>query len=290
MTGRRFSQVDVFTDVLTLGNPVAVVHDADGLDDATLAAFARWTNLSETTFLLPPLDPAADYRVRILTPGRELPFAGHPTLGSARAWLEAGGVPHDPDVVVQECGAGLVRVRRDGTRLAFAAPPLVRGGAADDSDVDPVVEALGLDPADVVGSRWCDNGPGWLGLLLTSADAVLAVDGARVGRLAQAGAHDKVGLVGPHPAGSDVAYEVRAFFPHGVGEDPVTGSLNAALGQWLVGDGVAPASYVAAQGTVLGRRGRVHVDQVGDDLWVGGDTVVGVVGETALSPRPTLEG
>lgn len=284
---RRFSQVDVFTDTLTLGNPVAVVHlsdegEADGIDDAAMAAFARWTNLSETTFLLPPTDPAADYRVRIFTASRELPFAGHPTLGTARAWLEAGGTPADPDVVVQECGVGLVRVRRDGSRLAFAAPPLRRGGPVDAADVDPVLAALGIDPAAVLGARWCDNGPGWLGLLLTDADAVLAVDRARTGLLALQGAHDKVGLVGLHPAGSEVALEVRAFFPGGVGEDPVTGSLNAAVGQWLVADGVLPDSYVAAQGTTLDRRGRVHVDRVGEDLWVGGETVVGVRGTVAL--------
>lgn len=282
----RFSQVDVFTDTLTLGNPVAVVHDADGVDDGTLAAFARWTNLSETTFLLPPTRPDADYRVRIFTTSRELPFAGHPTLGSARAWLEAGGVPHDPDVVVQECGVGLVPVRRDGERLAFAAPPLRRGGPVDVGDVEPVVETLGIDPASVVGARWCDNGPGWLGLLLPDAAAVLAVDGARSGLLGLRGAHDKVGVVGLHPAGSDVALEVRAFFPGGVGEDPVTGSLNAAVGQWLVADGTLPTSYVAAQGTALGRRGRVHVDHDGTDLWVGGHTVVGVTGEVALSAGP----
>jgi PhzF family phenazine biosynthesis protein len=278
---RPFSQVDVFTDTLTLGNPVAVVHDADGLDDEQMAAFARWTNLSETTFLLEPTDPAADYRVRIFTPGRELPFAGHPTLGTARAWLEAGGSPRG-DAVVQECGVGLVTVRRDQGRLAFAAPPRIRSGPVEADEVAAVVDALGIDPSLVVGARWCDNGPEWMGLLLADADAVLDVDGDRAHLLGSRRAHEKVGLAGVHPDGSDVLLEVRAFFPGGVGEDPVTGSLNAALAQWLVADGVLPAHYVAAQGTALGRRGRVHVDVVDDDVWVGGHTVVGMRGTVAL--------
>ena len=267
---RRFTQVDVFTDELGLGNPVAVVHDAEGLDDDALQRFAAWTNLSETTFLLPPGDPAADYRVRIFTPGRELPFAGHPTLGSARAWLEAGGRPADPDVLVQECGAGLVRVRRDGARLAFAAPRLLRGGP--------------VDPDRVVDAQWGDNGPGWVMVLLDSADAVLALtpDGTRMTRFPD------IGVAGPHPAGGEVAYEVRAFFMPGPTEDPVTGSLNAALGQWLTRTGRAPSSYVAAQGTALGRRGRAYVQQDGNDVWVGGDTVVGVRGTVALDRRGSV--
>jgi PhzF family phenazine biosynthesis protein len=282
---RPFTQVDVFTDTLGLGNPVAVVHDADGLDDDAMAAFARWTNLSETTFLLTPTEPAADYRVRIFTPGRELPFAGHPTLGTARAWLEAGGTPRDADTVVQQCGAGLVRVRRDVGRLAFAAPDRQRSGPVDPREVAAVVDALALEPTKVVGAHWCDNGPGWMGLLLRDADAVLAVDGGRAHLLGATGAHDKVGLAGLHHAGSDAALEVRAFFPGGVGEDPVTGSLNAALAQWLVADGVLPEHYVAAQGTVLQRRGRVHVDVVDGTTWVGGHTVVGVSGTVALDRR-----
>ncbi|ALX06240.1 PhzF family phenazine biosynthesis protein [Aeromicrobium erythreum] len=277
-----FHQVDVFSDTLGLGNPVAVVHAADDLDDATMAAFARWTNLSETTFLLRPSDPAADYRVRIFTPGRELPFAGHPTLGTARAWLEAGGAPRSADTLVQECGVGLVRVRRDGERLAFAAPDRARSGPVDPAEVAAVVAALGMEASDVVGAHWCDNGPGWMGLLLRDADLVLDVDGARAHLLGASGAHDKVGLAGLYADGSDVQLEVRAFFPGGVGEDPVTGSLNAALAQWLVADGVLPEHYVAAQGTSLGRRGRVHVDIVDDTVWVGGHTVVGVTGTVTL--------
>ena len=270
----RFSQVDVFTDELMYGNPVAVVHDADGLDDEQLAAFARWTNLSETTFLLAPTDPAADYRLRIFTTYRELPFAGHPTLGSARAWLAAGGVPKVDGEVVQECGAGLVRVRETDGRLAFAAPPLQRGGPVDEGDVVAAATALGIDRADVIGAQWADNGPGWVALLLRSAAAVLAVEPGTFGAI------DKIGIVGPHAPGGPADVEVRAFFPPG--EDPVTGSLNAAIGQWLIGSGLATDSYVAAQGTRLGRRGRVHVERVGDDIWVGGDTVVGISGEVAL--------
>ncbi|QYN21062.1 PhzF family phenazine biosynthesis protein [Amycolatopsis sp. DSM 110486] len=270
----RFSQVDVFTDELTLGNALAVVHDAEGLSDDRMAAFARWTNLSETTFLLPPTRAEADYHVRIFTVERELPFAGHPTLGSARAWLEAGGTPKGEDLV-QECGAGLVRVRRTGERLAFAAPPLTRGGPVAPEDLAAVRKALHLAESDVVDARWADNGPGWLAVLLTDAEAVLAVerDVAALGKY-------KVGVVGPHPAGSPTAFEVRAFT--GLVEDPVTGSLNAAIGQWLIGSGRAPESYVAAQGTRLGRRGRVHVERAGGEVWVGGDTVVGVAGQVAL--------
>ncbi|WP_375493643.1 PhzF family phenazine biosynthesis protein [uncultured Jatrophihabitans sp.] len=284
---RRFSQVDVFTDELTLGNPVAVVHDADGLDDAQLAAFARWTNLSETTFLLPPTDPVADYRLRIFTTGRELPFAGHPTLGSARAWLAAGGVPH-ADLIVQECGAGLVHVRRDGERLAFAAPPLRRSGPVDDADLEPVLRGLRLDRRAVLDAAWADNGPGWLAVLLRDAEAVLAVE-PDFGRL---GTPD-VGIVGRYAGSGPADVEVRAFADFGL-EDPVTGSLNASIGQWLIGAGVLPERYVASQGTRLGRRGRVHVERIGGadgaggaggaggQVWVGGDTVLGVSGTVAL--------
>src|SRR4051812_3459261 len=224
----RFSQVDVFSSEPLLGNPVAVVHDADDVTDEQMAAFARWTNLSETTFLLTPTQPAADYRLRIWTPGGELPFAGHPTLGSAHAWLEAGGVPAGDDVV-QECGAGLVRIRR-ADRLAFAAPPLLRSGPVAEADLARIGAALRLDTAEVVDSAWVDNGPGWVGVLLRDADAVLGLDPdfAAFGDL-------KVGAVGPYADGP-VAVELRAFCPgFGMPEDPVTGSLNAGVGQWLAG-------------------------------------------------------
>ena len=270
----RFSQVDVFTDELMLGNPVAVVHDAETLTDQQMAAFARWTNLSETTFLLPPTDPAADYRLRIFTTYGELPFAGHPTLGSARAWLAAGGTPAREGRLVQECGAGLVRVHDRGGRLAFAAPPLRRGGPVDEADVRRAAVGLGLDRSQVRDAQWADNGPGWVALLLDSAEAVLAVEPRGL-----TGA-DKVGVVGPYPEGHELDFEVRAFFPPG--EDPVTGSLNAAIAQWLIGTGQAAGSYVASQGTRLGRRGRIHVEQAGEDIWIGGDTVVGIEGAVAL--------
>ncbi|MBC7940385.1 MAG: PhzF family phenazine biosynthesis protein [Chitinophagaceae bacterium] len=276
---RPFHQVDVFTARPLLGNPLAVVHAAQGLDDATMAAFARWTNLSETTFLLPPTDAAADYRVRIFTPGGELPFAGHPTLGSCWAWLTAGGQPRSAQVVVQECGVGLVRIRRQGERFAFAAPPLRRSGPLGEAEIAPLLAGLHLVRDDVLAAAWCDNGPGWCALLLKSAAHVLAVrpDGAQLGNA-------KLGLIGPHPAGSECAFEVRALFnlPQGLTEDPVTGSLNAGLAQWLIGAGIAPARYTAAQGAVLGRAGRVHVEQSGADIWVGGDVVACVQGEVEL--------
>lgn len=274
---RAFRQVDVFTAEPLLGNPVAVVHDADGLSDEQMQAFARWTNLSETTFLLTPRDPAADYRLRIFTPATELPFAGHPTLGSAHAWLEAGGVPAG-ERLVQECGVGLVELRRDGGRLAFAAPALIRSGPVEDDLVEQIVTALGITRADVLDIAWADNGPGWVGLRMASAEQVLALTPS------YAALPVDVGVVGPHPEGAECAVEVRAFVPHaaGITEDPVTGSLNASLAQWLAGD-VLPASYVAAQGTVLGRRGRVHVETAEDGtIWVGGDTLSTVHGRVTL--------
>jgi PhzF family phenazine biosynthesis protein len=273
---RRFSQVDVFSAEPLLGNPVAVVHGADGVSDDAMGRFARWTNLSETTFLLEPTDPAADYRLRIWTPGGELPFAGHPTLGSAHAWLEVGGVPAADGAVVQECGLGLVRLRR-GARLAFAAPPLLRDEPVDDDDRAGILRALRLGPDDIVDARWIDNGPGWVGVLLADAQAVLALDPdwAAFGDL-------EIGVVGPYPAGGEVAVEVRAFCPgHGLTEDPVTGSLNAGLAQWLAGDRL-PTSYVASQGTALGRRGRVHVSVEAGTVWIGGDTLTTVAGQVAL--------
>ena len=269
-TVRRFSQLDVFSAVPLRGNPLAVVHDATGLGDAEMAAFTRWTNLSETTFLLPPDDPGADYRVRIFTPGGELPFAGHPTLGSCHAWLAAGGVPRAAGTVVQQCGVGLVRVRREGqgtaARLAFAAPALRRSGPVEPALRAQVLASLGLADAAVQRLEWIDNGPGWMAALLADAASVLALQPDFV---AMRGL--KLGVIGAHPAGSECQFEVRAFVPGlGVPEDPVTGSLNAGLAQWLIGAGLAPASYVAAQGAALGRAGRVYVQQQGADMWIGG--------------------
>ena len=263
---RRFTQLDVFTDRALLGNALAVVHGADGLSDARMAAFARWTNLSETAFLLAPTEPSADYRVRIFTPRHELPFAGHPTLGSCQAWLDAGGVPRDAGVVVQQCGVGLVRVRRGSERLAFAAPPLRRSGALDVATLAQIVAALGIEAADVLHHQWVDNGPGWCAVMLRSAAQVLALvpDMRAVGDL-------KLGVVGAHALGSQAQFEVRAFIPSdAVAEDPVTGSLNAGLAQWLIGAGLAPLRYVAAQGAALGRAGRVFVEHDGADVWIGG--------------------
>ena len=277
-TDNRFSQLDVFTAVPLKGNPLAVVHAAAGLGDDTMAAFARWTNLSETTFLLPPTDAGADYRVRIFTPGGELPFAGHPTLGSCWAWLAAGGRPRTPGVVVQQCGVGLVRVRQQGTRLAFGAPPLRRTGPLEAGIRERIVAGLKLRDDDIVADQWVDNGPGWVAVMLRSAAQVLALkpDWAALGDL-------KLGVIGPQPAGAETAFEVRAFVPSlSVNEDPVTGSLNAGLAQWLIGAGLAPRSYVAAQGAALGRAGRVHVQAEGDDIWIGGDVAECIAGEVAL--------
>ena len=285
---RRFSQLDVFTAVPLRGNPLAVVHDAQGLSDQQMADFARWTHLSETTFLLPADDPAADYRLRIFTPGGELPFAGHPTLGSCHVWLAAGGVPHDPAVVVQQCAIGLVRVRRDqddsdgdavgGQRLAFAAPPLRRSGPAEPALRAQVLAALRIADAELLQLQWIDNGPGWIGALLPDAASVLALkpDFAAMQGL-------KLGVVGAQAPGAACQFEVRAFVPSlGVPEDPVTGSLNAGLAQWLIGAGLAPERYIAAQGAALGRAGRVHVAREGADIWIGGAVCPVIEGEVVL--------
>jgi PhzF family phenazine biosynthesis protein len=274
----QFSQIDVFASAITEGNPLAVVHDADDLSDEQMAAFARWTNLAETTFLLRPTSPDADYRVRIFNTQRELPFAGHPTLGSARAWLEAGGVPRTNGEIVQECAAGNIRIRQDRERLAFAAPPLIRDGAVDEADLRQVIRGLAVDPSRVVDAKWADNGPGWVAILLDSAQTVLDL----VPDQSLFGENNRVGVVAPHPKGSETAFEIRAFTSSPGGEDPVTGSLNASIAQWLIGTGRAPSSYVAAQGTVIRRRGRIFVDHVGDDIWIGGQTVVGISGTVEL--------
>lgn len=290
MTIRPFKQVDVFTATAYKGNPLAVVLDGTDLSTEEMQHFTNWTNLSECTFVLPPTSAEADYRVRIFCPGRELPFAGHPTLGTCHAWLQAGGKPMDANVVVQECGVGLVRIRRDGDRLAFAAPPLLRSGPLDESDLALIARGLGIDRSDIVAHSWCDNGPGWRGVMLRSADQVLALkpDSAVLSGLfigvAGPRASGKVGVIAPQVTGAETAFEVRAFFPgnNGLAEDPVTGSLNAALAQWLIGAGLAPANYVAAQGAAMGRAGRVHVQQDGADIWIGGASVTCVDGTVSL--------
>jgi PhzF family phenazine biosynthesis protein len=273
---RQFRQVDVFTTTPYSGNPLAVVLGAAGLTGEQMQRFANWTNLSETTFLLPPEDDTADYLVRIFTPSRELPFAGHPTLGSCHAWLEAGGQPRKPGRVVQQCGAGLVVVRQHDGRLAFAAPPLLRDGPVAEPLAQQVAEALGIDRAEIVDLQWADNGPGWIAVLLDSAEAVLALRPAPAGL--------ELGVAGPYPPGSEFAFEVRAFAAgDGVTEDPVTGSLNASLAQWLLATGRAEAPYVTRQGTALGRSGRVHIDADPDGIvWVGGATVTCVSGSVLL--------
>ncbi|MCG2591626.1 PhzF family phenazine biosynthesis protein [Ramlibacter sp. XY19] len=293
MQQRPFKQVDVFTAVPYRGNPLAVVLDGDGLTTEQMQHFTNWTNLSEATFLLPPTQAGADYRVRIFCPGRELPFAGHPTLGSCHAWLEAGGKPRG-EYVVQECGIGLVKLKRESgpgqERLAFAAPPLRKSGPLAEADVALIARGLGIARADIVDHAWCDNGPNWRGVLLKSAEQVLALrpDAATLAGLdvGVVGPRGKVGVVGARDDHDDgIAFEVRAFFPgnNGMAEDPVTGSLNAALAQWLIGAGIAPPQYVASQGTALGRAGRVHVQRdAAGEIWIGGASVTCVDGSVRL--------
>ena len=274
---RDFSQVDVFTATALLGNPLAVVHDGGGLSTERMQAFARWTNLSETTFLLPPTHPEADYRVRIFTPGGELPFAGHPTLGSCHVWLKSGGMPRRADTVVQECAIGLVPLRR-GERLAFAAPPTTVE-RADAELLHRVYAALGLDPARVRDAAWLSNGFPQLVLLLDSAATVLSLkpDHAALKGLG------KVGVVAPHPADGAPDFEVRFFAAAiGINEDPVTGSLNANVARWLIDSGRAPARYVAAQGTAMGRAGRIHVQRDDQGTWIGGDVAPCIAGTVIL--------
>jgi PhzF family phenazine biosynthesis protein len=282
MKQRVFKQVDVFTATPYRGNPLAVVLDGQGLSAETMQHFTNWTNLSECTFLLPPTPDGAaagaDYRLRIFCPGRELPFAGHPTLGSCHAWLEAGGVQRG-EIVVQECGVGLVRIRQRHERLAFAAPPLIKSGPLSDADLHVIAHGLGVARRDIVAHSWCDNGPNWRGVMLRSAEQVLAL---KPNAAVLAGLD--VGVVGAHSAG-DAQFEVRAFFPgnNGLTEDPVTGSLNAALAQWLVAAGLAPTRYVAAQGTAMQRKGRVHIERdVDGTVWVGGACVTCIGGKVAL--------
>lgn len=280
---RPFKQVDVFTASAYRGNPLAVVLEGSGLDDAAMQRFARWTNLSETTFLLPPTHADADYRVRIFTPGGELPFAGHPTLGSCHAWLEDGGTPKRDDVVVQECQVGLVRIRREPPRLAFAAPPLKLSAPAP-ALLAKVTAALGLEAKQVLAAQLLDNGPVWLGLLLDHPQTVL---GLRPDHGALKALGQKVGVAARYPAASDPAapaLEVRAFAaPIGIEEDPVTGSLNASLAHWLIAGGHMPPAYLAAQGSCLDRAGRVHIAQdAAQTIWVGGESVTCISGKVRL--------
>jgi PhzF family phenazine biosynthesis protein len=274
---RQFRQVDVFTTVPYRGNPVAVVLGGDGLSTEEMQRFANWTNLSETTFVVKPTAAEADYQLRIFTPSRELSFAGHPTLGSCHAWLEAGHRPRRPGLVVQQCGVGLIPIRRLEAGLAFAAPPVLRGEPVDEALAVRLAAMLGIARADIVQARWADNGPGWIGVMLQSAEAVLALRPPAI--------EVDVGVFGPYPPGSPEAFEVRAFFrSNGVTvEDPVCGSFNASLARWLLSAGLVRAPYVVSQGTVLGRRGRVHVGQdAGGEIWIGGGAVTSVTGVAEL--------
>jgi PhzF family phenazine biosynthesis protein len=276
----RFSLVDVFGVDDFSGNPVAVVHDATGLSTDQMQRITRWLNLSETTFLLPPMLAEADYRVRIFTLDREMPFAGHPTLGTCHAWLEAGGTPRNPGEIVQECGVGLVPVRRAGESLAFAAPPLIRTGPVENAKVEEIAGVLGIARERILDAAWVDNGPGWIGVLLSSAEEVLALTPAR-----HHPSRMEIGVVGPHRAGQEAAYEVRAIFSDAFGgliEDPVTGSLNASVAQWMLESGRVSAPYCAAQGTRLGRTGRVQVGKGDGQIWIGGATKILFKGQSAF--------
>lgn len=272
-----FQQVDVFAEHPLEGNALAVVSDAADLTDAQMAALARWTNLSETTFLLRPTHPEADYRVRIFTPQRELPFAGHPTLGSCHVWLDNGGKPRG-ESIVQECAAGLIRIRHSAGQLAFAAPPLVRSGPVEANTLQQIARGLGMDVARIRASNWVDNGPGWVGVLLSSREEVMALQ-------ADYPALDglNIGVIAPwHGEAAEADVEVRAFMGGEYAEDPVTGSLNASLAQWLIAAGELPERYVASQGTALGRRGRVSIERIDADIWVGGKVQTCIVGQISI--------
>lgn len=280
MSSFNFKQVDVFSLEPLKGNPLAVVFGADELSDERMAAFASWTNLSETTFILAPQDPRADYRVRIFTTLKELPFAGHPTLGTCHAWLEAGGVPKGEEII-QECGVGLVRVRQQGAQLAFLAPPLLRTGPVDDCLIERVGLGLGLEPDAIIRAQWVDNGAGWMAVMLKDRQQILDLKPDHSHMLGLA-----VGVIAPwHPErdGDDAHFEVRAFISgDGMPEDPATGSLNAGIAQWLLNEGLAPASYVVSQGLTMGRAGRIQVEQVGDHIWIGGAVVTCISGQLDL--------
>ena len=274
---RRFRQVDVFGVDSFSGNPVAVILDSEGLTNEDLRAFSAWTNLSECTFLYPSTDSRADYRVRIFAQNTELPFAGHPTLGTARAWLDAGGVPSQSNLIIQECTAGLVPIRIEGDILAFNAPPRIRSGPVAEDLLNSLIEILGITHDQVVDSEWLDNGPGWVGILLDSAESVLKI---RPNASAHPGRWD-IGVIGPHSSGSEFAFELRAFFTEGsepLREDPITGSLNASAAEWLLSKNRVAAPYVASQGSAIGRNGRVFISEDDGKIWDGGYTKVTLSG------------
>lgn len=327
---RPFKQVDVFTSKPYFGNALAVVLNGSGLSDEQMQRFAMWTNLAETTFLMSPTpeaaDAGADYQVRIFTTAYEMSFAGHPTLGSCHAWLASGGVPKDPTCIVQQCNLGLVKIQRQGTRLAFAAPTLQRSVIS--ADVLPgLLSALGLSAGQVVASQHLVNGPKFFGILLDSVHTVLelAPDFAALKAVLALGSCSGVGVASKytaplngfevvdsssgiasakavdstsciasdtsansdsqtHSVNGEPSFEVRMFVSDlEVTEDPITGSFNASLAQWLIAEDRAPHSYVAAQGTCIGRKGRVYIDQdASGQVWVGGDSVTCVDGSVLL--------
>lgn len=279
MTDLAFAQVDVFSTTAYLGNPVAVVLAADGLTDEAMQRVARWTNLSETTFIMQPTTPEADYRLRIFTPGGELPFAGHPTLGSAHAWLEQGGRPRSGEQIIQECAAGLIKVRRNGDVLSFAAPPTLRSGPVEESYVTDIASAFGIDRGLILDHQWVDNGPGWAVVRLATAEEVLALE-PDLSRIPEA----MVGAIGAYPEGSEHAFELRTFAPGvGVAEDPVCGSMNAGVGQWLTSTQNAPTAYRVSQGARVGRAGSIEVStDVHGNVWVGGSTTTCIRGTITL--------
>jgi PhzF family phenazine biosynthesis protein len=284
---RPFELIDVFAETPFTGNPLAVVHAAEGLPDEDMVHITRWLNFSETTFLLPPEDSAADYKVRIFTPASELPFAGHPTLGSAHSWMKAGGVPKQPGRIIQQCGIGLITVKQDGDRLAFAAPPTIKSGPLDEALLDEICEVLNIQRSDIIDHQWLDNGPGWMGIMLENAEAVRAVKPkGSWPRRVDIGIVGKVGIIGAEQEAADTQWELRAIFSNHTGsliEDPVTGSLNASTAQWLYASGRQTGPYVAAQGSCIGRAGRVHVRQDADGtIWIGGGCKGLFMGETGF--------
>jgi PhzF family phenazine biosynthesis protein len=284
---RAFHLVDVFADTPFTGNPLAVVDQADGLSTDAMLKITRWLGFSETTFLLPPDNAAADYKVRIFTPAGELPFAGHPTLGTAHSWLKAGGTPKTAGRIMQQCGIGLVKVKQEGDRLAFAAPPTIRSGPLDDTLIDEICDVLNIERAAIIDHQWLDNGPGWMGIMLRDAEAVRAVKpNGTWRRRVDIGIIGKVGIIGAEQDAADTQWELRAIFSNHIGsliEDPVTGSLNASTAQWLYASGRQTGPYVAAQGSCIGRAGRVHISQDADgSVWVGGRCHSLFTGETGF--------
>jgi len=273
-----FQQVDVFTNRPLMGNALAVVHGADNLSDKQMTKFANWTNLSETTFLLNPINDSADYKVRIFTPNNELPFAGHPTLGSCFAWLSNGGIAKSKDVIIQECAIGLIKIRKDGSRLSFEAPELIKSGSLDDITLKKVAMSLRIGVSDIINHQWVDNGPGWCAVMLKNAQQVLALDPDP-----QLLKDFKIGVIGSYPDGSETDFEVRAFaMPYGIYEDPVTGSLNAGIAKWFFNTNSVKDEYTVSQGKALGRDGKIFIQKIDNTIWVGGEIISCINGELTL--------